>query len=82
MNIAIVVAGGKGKRMRKRINKLFLLLNKEPIIFHTMRKFQDCKNVNNIVLVVNPEDKKASETIEAEEAQRMMKKMKKKLKVL
>ncbi|MCH8329326.1 MAG: 2-C-methyl-D-erythritol 4-phosphate cytidylyltransferase [Nanoarchaeota archaeon] len=57
MNIAIVVAGGKGKRMRKRVNKLFLLLNKEPIIFHTLKVFQDCKDINQIILVVNPNDK-------------------------
>jgi 2-C-methyl-D-erythritol 4-phosphate cytidylyltransferase/2-C-methyl-D-erythritol 2,4-cyclodiphosphate synthase len=63
MNTAIIVAGGKGKRMKKRINKLFLLLNKNPIIYYTIKKFHDCKNVNNIILVVNPEDKKAFETI-------------------
>ena len=57
MNIAIVVAGGKGKRIRKRVNKLFLLLNKEPIIFHTLKIFQDCKDINQIILVVNPNDK-------------------------
>ena len=57
MNIAIIVAGVKGKRMRKRANKLFLLLNKEPIIFHTLKKFQDNKNINEIILVVNPDDK-------------------------
>ena len=57
MNIAIIVSGGKGKRMGKRINKLFLLLNKEPIIFHTLKKFQENKNINEIILVVNPDDK-------------------------
>src|SRR3989338_2020852 len=63
MNIAIIVAGGKGKRMRKRINKLFLLLNKEPIIYHTLKKFQDCKNINKIILVVTPEDKNKFKSI-------------------
>ncbi|MBI2207955.1 2-C-methyl-D-erythritol 4-phosphate cytidylyltransferase [Candidatus Woesearchaeota archaeon] len=63
MNIAIIIAGGKGKRMRKRVNKLFLLLNKDPIIFHTIKKFQDSKNINKIILVVNPEDRKKFESI-------------------
>tara|TARA_Y100000310_G_scaffold310066_1_gene354886 strand:+ start:368 stop:1516 length:1149 start_codon:yes stop_codon:yes gene_type:complete len=63
MNIAIVVAGGKGKRMKKRVNKLFLLLNKDPIIFHTLRIFQGCKDINQIILVVNPNDKKKFENI-------------------
>ncbi len=57
MNIAIIVAGGKGKRMHTRINKLFLLLNKEPIILHTLNKFQNCKSINKIILVINPGDK-------------------------
>ena len=63
MNIAIIVAGGKGKRMRKRANKLFLLLNKYPIIFHTLNVFNDCKNINKIILVVNPDDRKKFERV-------------------
>src|SRR3990167_9435258 len=57
MNYAISVAGGKGKRMHTRISKLFLLLNKEPIIWHTLNTFQNCKSISKIILVVRPEDK-------------------------
>jgi 2-C-methyl-D-erythritol 4-phosphate cytidylyltransferase/2-C-methyl-D-erythritol 2,4-cyclodiphosphate synthase len=63
MNFAIIVAGGKGKRMHKRINKLFLLLNKEPIIFHTLNTFQNCKNINKIILVIRPEDRNKFQSI-------------------
>jgi len=63
MNTAIIVAGGKGKRMKKRVNKLFLLLNKEPIVFHTLKVFQESKNINQIILVVNPADKEKFEVI-------------------
>jgi len=63
MNIAIIVAGGKGKRMHKRINKLFLLLNKEPIIHHTLKKFQECKNIDKVILVIRPEDRNKFESI-------------------
>lgn len=63
MNVAIVVAGGKGKRMHKRINKLFLLLNKEPIIYHTLNTFQNCKNINKIILVIRPEDRNKFQSI-------------------
>jgi 2-C-methyl-D-erythritol 4-phosphate cytidylyltransferase/2-C-methyl-D-erythritol 2,4-cyclodiphosphate synthase len=62
MNFAIVVAGGKGKRMRKRINKLFLLLGKEPIIYHTLNTFQNSKNVNKIIVVINPKDRSKFES--------------------
>ena len=63
MNIAIIVAGGKGKRMHKRINKLFLLLNKEPIIHHTLKKFQECKNIDKVILVIRPEDRNKFQSI-------------------
>ncbi len=63
MNIAIIVAGGRGKRMGKRINKLFLLLNKEPIIFHTLKMFNNCKSINKIILVANPDDKSQFKSI-------------------
>jgi len=63
MNIAIIVAGGKGKRMHTRINKLFLLLNKEPIIYHTLKIFQECKNINKIIIVIRPEDRNKFESI-------------------
>jgi 2-C-methyl-D-erythritol 4-phosphate cytidylyltransferase / 2-C-methyl-D-erythritol 2,4-cyclodiphosphate synthase len=57
MNFAIIVAGGKGKRMHTRVSKLFLLLNKDPIILHTIKKFQGCKSINKIILVIRPEDR-------------------------
>lgn len=57
MNIAIIVAGGKGKRMKKKENKLFLLLNKEPIIQHTLKVFNGCKSIGKIILVINPDDR-------------------------
>jgi len=63
MNIAIIIAGGKGIRMHKRINKLFLLLNKEPIIYFTLKIFQNCKNINKIILVIRPEDKNKFKSI-------------------
>lgn len=63
MNYAIIVAGGKGKRMHTRINKLFLLLNKEPIVWHTLSTFQNCKSINKIILVARPEDKGKFESI-------------------
>jgi len=63
MNIAIIVAGGKSKRMRKRVNKLFLLLNKDPIIYHVLKIFQESEDINQIILVINPDDRKKFENI-------------------
>lgn len=63
MNFAIIVAGGKGKRMHTRINKLFLLLNKDPIILHTLKKVQNCKSIDKIILVINPSYRNKFESI-------------------
>ena len=37
--VALIVAGGKGERMKTSIPKQFLLLDGLPILIHTLRKF-------------------------------------------
>ncbi|NFN05436.1 2-C-methyl-D-erythritol 4-phosphate cytidylyltransferase [Clostridium botulinum] len=49
---AIVVAGGKGKRMRTVQSKQYLNLNGKPILYYTIKSFLDCNLVDNIILVV------------------------------
>lgn len=49
---AIVVAGGKGKRMGTVQSKQYLNLNGKPILYYTIKSFLDCKLVDNIILVV------------------------------
>ncbi len=52
---AVIVAAGSGKRMGTDIPKQFLLLNDEPIIRHTVEKFQNCKKIDEIVVVTGKE---------------------------
>ena len=47
---AIIVAGGSGTRMNSRVPKQFLIVNDEPIIIKTIRKFQEA--IPGIRLVV------------------------------
>jgi len=54
--IAIVLAGGAGKRMGAPTNKQFLLLDNKPIIVHTLQVFEECKPVDGVYLVVNQKD--------------------------
>lgn len=49
--IAIIVAGGSGKRMSSNIPKQFLLLNSKPIIIHTLEVFNKCNSINEIIVV-------------------------------
>jgi len=54
--IAIILAGGTGKRMGSSTNKQFLLLDNKPIIVHTIQVFEECRQVDGIYLVVHHKD--------------------------
>lgn len=51
--VAIIVAGGIGNRMDAAFPKQFLLIANQPLLFHTLRKFED--SVDEIILVMHPE---------------------------
>jgi 2-C-methyl-D-erythritol 4-phosphate cytidylyltransferase len=51
--IAIIVAGGTGSRMNAPLPKQFLLLAGEPLLFHTLRKFEGI--ADQLILVMHPE---------------------------
>ena len=53
MNVfALILAAGQGKRMGAEKNKPYLLLAGKPILFHTLREFEECPSIDGIVLVV------------------------------
>jgi 2-C-methyl-D-erythritol 4-phosphate cytidylyltransferase len=54
--LAIILAGGAGKRMGAATNKQFLLIDNKPIIVHTLQIFEECRAVDGIYLVVNQKD--------------------------
>lgn len=54
--LAIILAGGTGKRMGASTNKQFLILDNKPIIVHTLQVFEDCRSVDGVYLVANQKD--------------------------
>ncbi len=56
MNTAIIVGAGKGERMNSKTNKILLNLAGKPLIYHSIRKFEDNELIDNIILVINEED--------------------------
>lgn len=51
LNIALIFAGGVGTRMNsKAIPKQFLELNGKPILIHTIEKFENNENIDEIVV--------------------------------
>ncbi|MGL5649465.1 MAG: 2-C-methyl-D-erythritol 4-phosphate cytidylyltransferase [Clostridium sp.] len=55
MNSAIILAGGKGKRMDSNISKQYIELNGKPILYYTIKKIMSCSKIDEIIVVV-PED--------------------------
>ena len=51
MNIAIIIAGGTGSRMRQDIPKQFLTVNEKPVIIYTLEVFQKHPAIDEIVVV-------------------------------
>ena len=52
MNIAIIAAAGAGTRMASDRPKQFLLLAGKPVIFHTLRVFEECDSIDEVILVL------------------------------
>jgi 2-C-methyl-D-erythritol 4-phosphate cytidylyltransferase len=55
-NCAIIVAAGKGTRMKANINKQFLELKGKPILYYTLKVFENNKSVDEIILVMSKEE--------------------------
>ncbi len=52
MTSAVVVAAGNGRRMGGGPDKVFLNLGPKPVLAHTLAAFENCSDVDEIVLVV------------------------------
>ena len=52
MNIAIIAAAGTGSRMASDRPKQFLKLAGTPIIFHTLKPFELCDGIQEVIVVL------------------------------
>jgi 2-C-methyl-D-erythritol 4-phosphate cytidylyltransferase len=62
---ALIVAGGKGTRIKSSMPKQFLELNGTPVLIHTLRAFYDYSDSISIVLVLPEDDFKTWHTLAA-----------------
>ena len=53
--VALIVAGGKGRRMNNELPKQFLLLKNKPVLFYTVKAFLEAYENMEIILVL-PEE--------------------------
>ncbi|RKD33766.1 2-C-methyl-D-erythritol 4-phosphate cytidylyltransferase [Thermohalobacter berrensis] len=52
----VIPAAGLGKRMKSKINKQFIKIKNKPILAYTIEKFEECKYVDEIVVVTRKEE--------------------------
>lgn len=50
-NVAIILAGGKGVRFNCDIPKQFVAIEDKPVIAHTLLKFEQCQDIDQIIVV-------------------------------
>ncbi len=53
---AVIVAGGRGRRMGADRNKVFLKMLSKEVICYTIEAFENNKNINEIVVVTGSDD--------------------------
>jgi 2-C-methyl-D-erythritol 4-phosphate cytidylyltransferase len=56
MNIAIIAAAGQGRRVGGQRAKQFLELRGVPVIIHTLRRFEQCASIHEVVVVLPQAD--------------------------
>ena len=56
MNVAIIAAAGQGTRLKTGRAKQFLELGGVPVIIHTLRRFEQCAAIDEIIVVLPATD--------------------------
>ncbi|MFO7937579.1 MAG: 2-C-methyl-D-erythritol 4-phosphate cytidylyltransferase [Kiritimatiellia bacterium] len=63
MNSAIIVAAGRGQRMGTSTDKAFLSLGPKPVVAWSMLAFEECPDIDRIILVVRRDQVTAAKTV-------------------
>ena len=48
---AVVLAAGQGKRMGTKVHKQYLLMGGKPVLYYSLRVFEDSRLIDEIILV-------------------------------
>lgn len=49
---AVVLAGGRGKRMGSAVAKQYLLIDDKPVLYYSLKAFEDSELIDDVILVV------------------------------
>ena len=53
---AIVLAAGQGKRMKSKVQKQFLDIQGYPVLYYSIKCFQECEWIDDIILVTGADE--------------------------
>lgn len=48
---AIVLAGGKGSRMKSEVRKQYLQIGGKPVLWYSLKTFEECSRIDEVILV-------------------------------
>ena len=54
--VAIITAGGSGKRIKSKVKKQYMELNHRPVLFWTLDKFIHHKLIDKIIISLPQDD--------------------------
>ncbi len=63
MNYGIVVAGGRSERMGAKVDKAFLSLGPRPVLAYSLMAFEECLDIDGVILVLRKERMKAGRNV-------------------
>lgn len=55
-NVAIVLAAGQGKRMNSKVQKQFLLIKENPVLYYTLHAFETSPLITEVILVTGKDE--------------------------
>ena len=55
-NVAVVLAAGQGKRMNSKVQKQFLLIKEKPVLYYTLRAFENSELITDVILVTGKDE--------------------------
>ena len=55
--IAVVLAAGQGKRMGGTIQKQYMDLCGKPVLYYTLKAFEESEVIDQVILVLGKEEK-------------------------
>lgn len=55
-HVAVVLAAGRGKRMNSTVQKQYMVLSGKPVLYYSLKTFQDCPFMDEIVLVTGKDE--------------------------